>query len=386
METHVTVRVPRSALLAVLAVLAAAIVALVLAEAVAQVLVGRGAAEDRPLLKFYGTSFLVRYDPVLGWRNPPGERVPAQGNQREIAIDSLGFRDREYPVRKAPGTFRVLVLGDSLTWGWGVGQDEVYPKLLERRLNDALAGRPPVEVIDAGVVGYGTDQEYLLFREVGPRLAPDLVVLYFYWNDLLNNNSSFQYEVPKPFFLDRGGAFVPAESPVPRVVYRGREPWLLRPRAWLHGLASYRVLLTRAQTRFAAARALGALGLVRLEPATEQVGVYPDPVERSVRLVAMLRESVAASRARFLCVRQPSWDQLAGLAPDGPLPPPDPLVKALLREKIPTLDLMPSLVRSGIRREEFGQADNDHFNARGHAAVAEILYQYLREIGALPRP
>lgn len=132
-----------------------------------------------------GTPGFFLSDPVRGNRLAPGydgwfAGVPAR-------INSLGFRDsREYALQKAPGTFRILVLGDSVTFGHGTLSETTYPFLLEQRLN---AWRPDVtwEVWNLGVPGYNTAQELAYLTEVGPRFDPDLVIVGFYVNDLADN-------------------------------------------------------------------------------------------------------------------------------------------------------------------------------------------------------
>ena len=98
-------------------------------------------------------------------------------------INSLGFRDnREYALAKAPGTFRILVLGDSVTFGHGAVYETTYPYLLEQQLR---GWRPDVkwEVWNLGVPGYNTAQELAYLKLVEQRYAPDLVVVGFFPND-----------------------------------------------------------------------------------------------------------------------------------------------------------------------------------------------------------
>jgi lysophospholipase L1-like esterase len=120
-------------------------------------------------------------DAVLGQRLSPNydgwfAGVPAHTN-------SLGFRDqREYSLTKAPGTFRILVLGDSVTFGHGALYETSYPYLLEQRLRE---WRPDVkwEVWNLGVPGYNTAQELAYLEEVEARYSPDLVIVGFFLND-----------------------------------------------------------------------------------------------------------------------------------------------------------------------------------------------------------
>jgi lysophospholipase L1-like esterase len=104
-----------------------------------------------------------------------------------VTINGLGFRDhREYSLAKAPGTFRILVFGDSVTFGHGTLSATTYPYLLEQRLK---AWKPDVnwQVWNLGVPGYNTAQELAYLQEVGPRYQPDLVIVGFFANDLVDN-------------------------------------------------------------------------------------------------------------------------------------------------------------------------------------------------------
>jgi hypothetical protein len=104
-----------------------------------------------------------------------------------VHINSLELRDdREYDLEKKPNTFRILVLGDSVTFGHGSVYEHTYPYLLEQQLR---RWRPDVDwqVWNAAVPGYNTSQELAQLLEVGPRFKPDLVIVGFYENDIIDN-------------------------------------------------------------------------------------------------------------------------------------------------------------------------------------------------------
>lgn len=104
-----------------------------------------------------------------------------------VHINSLELRDpREYDLAKRPNTFRILVLGDSVTFGHGSIYEHTYPYLAEQRLK---AWRPDVDwqVWNAAVPGYNTSQELAHLLEVGERFQPDLVVVAFFGNDVIDN-------------------------------------------------------------------------------------------------------------------------------------------------------------------------------------------------------
>lgn len=169
----------RRRLIKAAAMLSATAVAVILAMVVVEAWVRLSWDERRGTPGFYVS------DPVLGQRLAANYRGWFAGVP--VEINSLGFRDsREYALEKSPRTFRILVLGDSVTFGHGAISTTTYPYLLEQRLRQ---WRPDVEwqVWNLGVPGYNTRTELEYLREVGPRYRPDLVVVGFFANDLAGN-------------------------------------------------------------------------------------------------------------------------------------------------------------------------------------------------------
>ena len=106
-----------------------------------------------------------------------------------VHVNALGFRDdRDYALAKGPRTCRIVVLGDSVTFGHGSIYEHTYPYLLEQRLKH---WKPDVDwqVWNLGVPGYNTSQELAYLLEVGPSYRPDLVIVGFFGNDVLENRS-----------------------------------------------------------------------------------------------------------------------------------------------------------------------------------------------------
>jgi hypothetical protein len=126
-------------------------------------------------------------DPHRGQRLAPGYTGWFAGVP--VHINRLELRDpRDYDLAKRPNTFRILVLGDSVTFGHGSVYEHTYPYLLERRLR-AWRGDVDWQVWNAAVPGYNTSQELAHLEQVGPRFAPDLVIVGFFENDLVDNHS-----------------------------------------------------------------------------------------------------------------------------------------------------------------------------------------------------
>ncbi len=107
-----------------------------------------------------------------------------------IKINSEGLRDREISGEKN----KILVLGDSFAFGWGVSNGETFSDFIENKEN--------MEVINAGVGGYGTDQELLYLKNYGVKYKPKAVILtIFVGNDLSDNVNATNLTVVDGFFL-----------------------------------------------------------------------------------------------------------------------------------------------------------------------------------------
>ncbi len=160
------------------------------------------------------------FHPLLGWAHKPGEEGVFEKPQFRtfVRINQKGLRDREYTYERTGATKRILVLGDSFAWGFGVEQSDRFSEHLETSMG--------VEVINAGVSGYSTDQELLWYRNEGIKYQADLVILMFTGNDVSDNHKQRNYMIyGKPRFILEGddlaltGVPVTGVSPQYRLVY-----------------------------------------------------------------------------------------------------------------------------------------------------------------------
>jgi hypothetical protein len=159
------------------------------------------------------------YDPELGHSLKPGfsGNCVIVGHKAVMAvrINEQGFRNRPIAVSKPADVYRILVLGDSYVFGWGLQQTQTFSALLEARLNQT--GSRNYEVINAGVPRYGTAQEWLLYKRWVKHLDPDLVILSFYvGNDILDNlcenEDDLAYPNTRPSFTVVSDKLVPKSN------------------------------------------------------------------------------------------------------------------------------------------------------------------------------
>ncbi len=104
-----------------------------------------------------------------------------------VESNSKGLRDREFTYeRNDPQTIRVLAIGDSFTFGYGVEIDRSFPKLLEQNLQQKFPSRK-VEVINGAMTGWGTIQEKIFLEDELLKYKPDVILVGFFINDVLDN-------------------------------------------------------------------------------------------------------------------------------------------------------------------------------------------------------
>jgi hypothetical protein len=190
----------RERLFTALLALGSIVVTLLALEGVARFLRSRrGGGKEAGEARLYN-----EYDPLLGWRKVPGARVTYRRREYtvEVAINSLGLRDPERGHGAPPGTMRVLALGDSFLEGYTVPVQETVTQVLEREISGYGC---PAQVINGGTQAYSTDQEYLFYRSEGVKYAPQVVAVFFYYNDVVYNDRQEYFRTPKPIFEMGGG-------------------------------------------------------------------------------------------------------------------------------------------------------------------------------------
>jgi lysophospholipase L1-like esterase len=172
--------VVKRALLAILAAGFSLVLCGLMIEGLARTVFDNGMDFDLEMWKYARDLKRVSAEPAIGHEHIPNTSGVFMGAQ--VDINSIGLRNRE--VAPVPdGAVRVMMLGDSLTFGWGVKEEDTPSRQLETVLNSAATGGRKYEVINTGVGNYNTQMEVAYFLTNGYKLKPDIVVLNYFIND-----------------------------------------------------------------------------------------------------------------------------------------------------------------------------------------------------------
>ena len=284
---------------------------------------------DVEMSRYALTLKLDSENPRIGHHHRPSAEAQLMGVT--VRTNADGFRDDEYPVAKGE-RWRIVFLGDSLTLGWGVEQEQTFEHLLETRL-DAIQ---PTEIINLGVGNYNTTQEVNLFIDKGMRYQPDQVVLFYFINDA---------------------------EPVPQ---KSRFPGLGHSR-----------MVTFYWSRLKALRA-------RLSPGTGfaeyYAALYRNGASGWTNSQAALLELKQLSQAHGFALQVVLLPELHDLV-DYPFRAEHRIVMDFLSENgIAALDLAPLFADERDPHALWVSLDDAHPNARAHRSIADYSQNFLTEV------
>jgi lysophospholipase L1-like esterase len=324
----------------------AALVGLLVAE-----LLTRLVAPQRPTPAFLRPdgedASLYRLDSMYGLVLKPDISEPFIFGTR-VETNALGLRDHQYATKR-PREFRILSLGDSYAFGFGVEVEQSYTKVVERQLNRQFP-EGMFSVINAGVTGYGTKQQKLAFQRLHPKLQPDFVLATFTAGNDVYENAVFEDQLRTGLQTPLG--FIGRHSHAARLVLKATFPlWFFlenrNPRRIEHTIRLLKEL--EADLRLA-----GIPYLMLVIPARHQI--RPE-VQPAARLLMSLGFDGLVFRQNHCVIRH------------------------FQQERVPYVDLWPTLVaQDSVAAVSF--AGDSHLNALGHETVGREIVAHLR--GMLP--
>jgi hypothetical protein len=303
-------------------------------------------------------SRFCRFDHDLGWA--PLENVTYRDAKRGFFLhqNQFGLRGPDgIQTKKTPGKKRVLVMGDSYVWGVSASQENLFTDPRVYGTND--------ELINCGVSGYGTDQEYLFYLRTGQKFDVDQVVLVVTpYNDVTNNLAAKQYSYLKPYFTLKNGELVLHNEHVRNNRVRNFIRRVDREcRVWNLVCDGLQGLSNRLVPK-------------KKQPYAERNAAVSDAdragVELTLALIKKLKEAIAARGAEFYVVFVPYNKRIQRRLPDNH--PLVPLIAAGLTEMgVSYREPYPEFLKSATAGVELFKPPDNHFNAAGHALFAKFV-------------
>jgi hypothetical protein len=297
------------------------------------------------------------YDPLLGWAHQPGQEGIFETAQfrTSVRINQKGLRDPEHSYERLNDASRILVLGDSFAWGYGVEESERFSQFLETSLS--------AEVINAGVSGYSTDQELLWLRNEGINYDIDLVIVIFAGNDIGDNKQELVHAIYyKPYFVQKGDDLILSGSPVPRTSPRGR---------LIYSLSQHSALAFFLTQRYFELQSL--YGNFRTDsdntpPASSGIAVKGESFGLSVALLDEIGNVAESKGAEFMIVATESWwnNRSEGTYPE--------FIDTLEAEGFLVLNVNGT---AGFDPGNMFIPNDGHWNRAGHEFVAEQIRNFI---------
>ena len=301
----------------------------------------------RPFVAAKTTIFVE--DRELGWRMKPG--AAGEWGGIWVRVNERGLRGPSVADARRRGVRRVLFLGDSVTFGFGIEENaDVFPFQVGRTLEQALGVE--VEIVNAGVGGYSPWQQLAFLRREGLAYEPDLIVLGFVLNDVTEKLSLIRY----------GGT---AQGWQLARTARGTvERWLSKSALATVAREGAAVLRFGRDVRLGA-QAVETAAVRRL---VGEPGSFAQAWRLTLDSVERIAELAGQRDIPTLLVLFPYAFQLE--SPGEPALPQRRLVAFGRTRAIPTLDLLPALAQAGAA---VAFLDPSHLSKEGHARAASVI-------------
>ena len=375
------------------------------------VLMGAFAAEVGLRIVGYSYPQFYALDPSLGYSLRPNiEGWYRKEGGSYVRINSDGLRDREHSKAKPPDTIRVAVIGDSYAEAMHVEMDQTFWKVAEENLQTCPdVGGKKLEVINFGVSGYGTAQEFLMLHERVWQYSPDVVLLAVTTNnDVTDNSRALKKASDIPYFVYTDGRLTLDDSFKQTKTYHVRQSAPSRLVSWIQDNSrlvqaissanrSFKYWLAARKARSMAAKPAEIKGPVQGDEPGIENAVYQqrnDPVWNDAwrvteGLIAQMRDEAISRNARFVVVTLSQGIQVY----------PDPKVRQNFmdrygisdlfypdhqfericeRQHVPAIILAPRLQEYAERNKAYlhgfaGDLGNGHWNQLGHRIAGELI-------------
>lgn len=358
------------------------------------------------VLRIKGNSYerFNQTDPILGGFHLPNarERIITPEYDVQIQTNKLGLRGRDYNFNKPSNIRRLIVLGDSFTEAFQVSEEESFVKQLESLYN-GNHDNDSIQVLNFGMGGFGTTQEFLIYKTLGVKFHPNIVLLAFYvGNDFSDNYKPVGFSENRPYLHIDNDKFYISEPYKNTAFFRTKR--FLKEYFYFFNFLEFKIRFNPLLSRL-----LTQMGIVRktILPEKESSN-YPEvfnvykidynkdwdsAVQTTEILIKMLQKEITQNGSKLIVVMIPDirqidekiWTETKEKYPAMKdvqwdlLKPNKILEKILFEQDIAHIDCYSVIKDAMIKGIRCYYNYDFHFNVNGHKLTAQYIYQYLIE-------
>ncbi|MBT3408360.1 SGNH/GDSL hydrolase family protein [archaeon] len=280
----------------------------------------------------------------------------------KIRTNSMGVRDREYDKKKPENTYRIIGLGDSVTFGANIDENETFLNILEEKLN--YQSDKNFEVINAGVSAYNIIQYYISLKNKLMVYDPDLVILNFYQNDYIPINFLKKYKNFNQTY-NAGGNYKREE-----ILAQNLAGFFPFPFKW-----NYFLLKNFAFYRFLNIKSYNIASKINSDYYIPDAYTYLngiEPVKENKQALLDIIELSKKEKFDLIIVVHPNLEKEDNN---------DKWIRTVPVQKydVPTLDLYDHYISKNVSPVELKRVPQDfiHPNVRGNKIIGEAIYDFL---------
>lgn len=349
------------------------------------------------------------YDEKLGGMVPVPNQKGFKDHPKvyhyEYRNNDIGMRDTRQVGDFEKYPHKILCLGDSFTYGWGVNDNETFANILEKKIN-----KDTIAVLNAGVSGVGTDYALKFFQVRGQELAPNTVIYFYFDNDINDNKANAYFHIENDsIIVNEQNSYATVNAlKKNRLVENKLYNWL-SSNSQLFGLIRYNIGLmwnkrvsdankasetasipftnakpTEASQKDSAKQSVvQEKSIVTSQKSTNQISTE-EPLYHTYKYLSALDRETKKQGVKFVVFYIPSHTSLEEFQKSGTIGVENALNSYCRQNQIKFFSFRNEIVKVKNPIETFYLPVDFHWNQKGHALAGEYLYKTLKQENIVP--
>ena len=345
------------------------------------------------------------YDEKLGGMIPVPNQKGFKDHPKvyhyEYQNNDIGMRDTRQVADFARYPHKILCIGDSFTYGWGVNDNETFARILEKKIN-----KDSVAVLNAGASGTGTDYALKFFQVRGEELSPNTLIYFYFDNDLSDNKANAYFHIENDSIIsNQKNSYANVNAlKKNKLVHNKLYNWL-SSNSQLFGLIRYNVgLMWNRKVSEANQATIDSSNKVKQAQDVEQgnpksvvmekkTTTEPNkanqlstenPLYHTYKYLSALNKETKKQGVNFLVFYIPAHTSLEEYQKSGTIKVEDELNKYCQQNQIRFFSFKNEIVKVKNPIESLYLPVDYHWNKNGHALAGDYLYKTLKQENIVP--